>query len=160
MFSNADSTSRFFKIITARPIVALLISLTLIAASASGLSRLVKDTSVKAFIPPDHPALLADEHAAEVFGLSNSIAIAVVTRDGSSIFTAPTLNLIRQLTTDIGQLPNVRSDRVTSLATEASISGKDGVVDVLPYIARIVGKLNRAQGFIFGKVVQRQRRRR
>ena len=130
MFSNADVASRFFHAVTARPRLILLISVIMIAIGATGLTRLVKDTSVKAFIPPDHPVLQADEHAAEVFGLSDTVAVAIVTRDESSIFTPAAFELIADLSARIADLPNIRQDRVTSLATEVSISGSDGAVDV------------------------------
>ena len=134
MFSNADVASRFFHAVTARPRLILLISVIMIAIGATGLTRLVKDTSVKAFIPPDHPVLQADEHAAEVFGLSDTVAVAIVTRDESSIFTPAAFELIADLSARIADLPNIRQDRVTSLATEVSISGSDGAVDVTPYV--------------------------
>lgn len=137
MFANADIASRFFHSVTARPRLVLIVSIALIAVAATGLGRLVKDTSVKAFIPPDHPALVADERAAEIFGLSDSIAIAVLTRDGSSIFTPSAFDLVAELSERVAAIPNVRADRVTSLATEASISGADGAVDVVPYIAEL-----------------------
>ena len=134
MFANADIASRFFHKVTARPGLALLSSVALIAATATGLGNLVKDTSVKAFIPPDHPALLADERAEEIFGLSDSIAIAVFTHDDSSIFSPPAFELVSELSKRVSRLPNIRTNRVTSLATEASISGDEGAVDVIPYI--------------------------
>jgi len=136
MFTNADVASRFFHRVTARPVLALILSVVFFVTAAAGLPRLVKDTSVKAFIPQDHPALLADERAAEVFGLSDTIAIAITSRDGGSIFSPAALDLITRLSEQVAALPNIREDRVTSLATEASISGSSGAVDVLPYISQ------------------------
>jgi len=134
MFANADIASRFFHKVTARPGLALLAAVALIAVAATGLGKLVKDTSVKAFIPPNHPALLADERAEEIFGLSDSIAIAIVTRDSSSIFSPSAFELVAQLSDRVARLPNIKADRITSLATEVSISGNDGAVEVIPYI--------------------------
>ncbi len=134
MFTNADSAGRFFHKITAYPKLMLLMSLVVIGVTGAGLGQLVKDTSVKAFIPPNHPAILAEEQATEIFGLSDSIAVAIVTRDGSSIFTPSTFALVADLSNKLAHLPNIRTDRVTSLATESSISGHDSAVEVIPYI--------------------------
>lgn len=115
-----------------RPILA--ISLLLIVAAGYGLTRLVKDTSVDAFVPPDHPSIQANDRVREVFGLSDPIAIAVMTRDGSSVFQPDILELIATLTEAVAALPNIRSDRVASLATESSIRGEDGALLVDPYV--------------------------
>jgi predicted RND superfamily exporter protein len=134
-FTDALTPSeRFFHTVTARPATALVAALIAIVISASGLARLVKDTSLQAFIPVGHPSLLTDRNAEEVFGLSDPIAIALITRDGRSVFTPDTLALIDELSNTIAELPNVRADRVTSLATESSIRGDDGAVMVERYI--------------------------
>jgi predicted RND superfamily exporter protein len=134
MFAAGEKTSRFFERITARPWLALGIALLAIVVTGFGLTKLVKDTSVKAFIPAGHESLIADAKAAEVFGLSDTIAVAVVTNDGSSVFRPELLSLIDDLSIELASLPNVRYDRIASLATESSISGEDGSVFVDPYV--------------------------
>lgn len=133
MFNDKSTATRFFYGVTARPRTVLALALAVIVVSSAGLTRLVKDTSVKAFIPADDPALLADEKAERIFGLSDSIAIAVAARDGD-IFSADGLAAIRVLSERVGRLPNVRADRVFSLATESWIAGSDGTIEVVPYI--------------------------
>jgi predicted RND superfamily exporter protein len=73
---DEESTRDLFLLITRFPRASLVASLLLIVALAAGLSQLVKDTSVKAFIPPDHPSLIADALAEEVFGIADSLAVA------------------------------------------------------------------------------------
>jgi predicted RND superfamily exporter protein len=131
---TSDRANRFFLGVTARPKTTVTLSLIAIILFAGGLSRIVKDTSVKAFIPPDHPSLYSDALAEEVFGLSDSLAIAVVMDEGGSVFEPERLTLIRELTGRLESLPNVRAERVASLATESSIRGVDGAVEVDPYI--------------------------
>ena len=77
MFAGGQQTSRFFERVTAAPWLALGIALLAIGVTGFGLTKLVKDTSVKAFIPAGHEALLSDAKAADVFGLSDTIAVAV-----------------------------------------------------------------------------------
>ncbi len=134
MKAAADTTERFFYRVTARPRLVLGIALLVIVLSGAGLTRLVKDTSVKAFIPDGHASLMADSRATEIFGLSDTIAVALFMTDGSSVFSSATLELVDKLSTEIAALPNVRYDRVASLATESSISGENGSVFVEPYV--------------------------
>jgi len=134
MFTATERTERFFVGVTARPRFAVALALFATVLCGAGLTTLVKDTSVKAFIPPGHESLLADSKAADVFGLSDTIAVAVVRKDGGTIFTPETLALIDELSATIADLDNVRYDRVASVATESSISGEDGAVFVDPYV--------------------------
>ena len=116
------------------PLLVLFAALLAIAISAAGLARLVKDTSVKAFIPAGHESLIADSKAADIFGISDTIAVAVVTTDGGSVFRPEILALIADLSDQMAGLPNIRYDRIASLATESSISGDGVSVYVDPYI--------------------------
>ena len=131
---NDESTEALFQRITRYPKFILLITLLAIIASASGLTRLVKDTSMQAFIPPGHASLLADDKAREIFGISDPVAIAVVSTSQETVFTPATLNIIRELSDAVGNLANVHPDRVASIATESSIRGEDGELLVDPYV--------------------------
>jgi len=131
---NSERATQFFLQVTARPKLTVFFTLLLVVLTAGGLTQIFKDTSVKAFIPPDHPSLYSDALAEEVFGLSDSLAIALVADDGGTVFEPARLELIRELTKRMENLPNVRSERVASLATESSIRGHNGAVEVEPYI--------------------------
>ncbi|MEM8766391.1 MAG: MMPL family transporter, partial [Pseudomonadota bacterium] len=127
-------TRNFFMAVTARPRLILLLSGLFVAWAATGLTTLVKDTSVRAFIPTDHPSVLTEALIDDVFGLTDPIAIAVVSEDGSSIFTAERLALIRTISERLGSVGNLRHERITSLATESAILGTPEAVLVEPYI--------------------------
>lgn len=129
-----DRLIRYFDRLTARPGAVLGLALVCIALAAAGLSRLEKDTSLDAFIPRDHHSIQANDLAREVFGVSDPIAVAVIRRDGASIFNPEDLSLIDDLSRRIADLPNVREDRVASLATESAIHGADGELLVDAYI--------------------------
>ena len=131
---SSTNTERFFQRVTSRPYLVLVAAGLFIALCGAGLTKLVKDTSVKAFIPAGHASLVADNKAAEIFGLSDTIAIAIVTTDGSSVFQPDVLAQISELSDRLAGLPNVRYDRIASLATESSISGEAGSVYIDPYI--------------------------
>ena len=124
----------FFRRMTARPVPVLAVALITIVLGAAGLPGLVKDTSVTAFIPTGHPSLVADQKVEDVFELSDPVAVALISTNGQPVFTPDTLAAIAELTERISDLPNVRSERVTSLASESSIEGDDGSVIVEVYI--------------------------
>ncbi|MBT8065817.1 MAG: outer membrane lipoprotein-sorting protein [Gammaproteobacteria bacterium] len=134
MFASTIATERFFQRVTSRPYRVLIAAGLAIVICGAGLTKLVKDTSVKAFIPAGHEALLTDSKAAETFGISDTIAVAIVTTDGSSVFRPDVLSLISKLSDQVASLPNIRYDRISSLATESSINGDGGAVNIDPYI--------------------------
>ena len=63
MFRSKDWSVGFFRQVTAHPYLVLAAASIVVIVSAMGLTRLVKDTSVKAFIPPGHESLVADSKA-------------------------------------------------------------------------------------------------
>jgi predicted RND superfamily exporter protein len=126
----------WFYQLTARPRLILTLSGLFVLLAGGGLIQLEKDTSVRAFIPADHSSVLTEDRITEVFGLSDPLAVAVMTRDGSSIFTPRGLETVRAVTRALEGMDNVRAERIASLATESSIAGDDGAVLVDPYIPR------------------------
>lgn len=134
MTEHKPFLAAFFRTLIDAPRVTVCLGLVLILTAAAGLPRLYKDTSVDAFIPADHPSLLANDRTAEVFGLTEPIAVAVMRRDGSTIFTPEAFEMLATLTDAIAGLPNVRDDRVVSLATESSIRGENASLLVDAYL--------------------------
>ncbi|MEE8558751.1 MAG: MMPL family transporter, partial [Myxococcota bacterium] len=124
---------RFFWGVTAYPRTVLSASLALIAVSLLALPQLTRDTRSEAFIPADHPAVVYREKVREIFGLSDPIVVAVVNAGPHGVFNPDTLRLIDHLTREIADLPNVDSDRVTSLATENDIVGTEDGMLVDPF---------------------------
>jgi predicted RND superfamily exporter protein len=133
---DEHSTRELFRAITRYPKLLLTLSITVIIGLTAGLSMLVKDTSVKAFIPPDHPSLVSDAMVDEVFGISDTLAVALVFDKPDAVFTPEALTLIDEVTVALSALPNVRPERVSSIASESSIRGEDGSVLVEPYVTR------------------------
>ena len=131
--NQANGLSGMFYQLTARPGLSVVLGLALVIAAGSGLSRLVKDTSLDAFVPPDHPALQASHLTTELFGLSDPIAVAVFSKTDETVFSARLLSVVDDITQALGALPNVRPDRVASITTEASIAGANAAIDVSDY---------------------------
>ena len=126
---------RIFRRVTARPRWVLIVSLAGILAMSFGLTRLSKDTSLRAFVPPDHPSIIADQTIKDVFEIGDPMAVAVtVVQPNATVFTPRVLDAVATLTRSISDLPNVNRERVASLATESSILGFDDGIDVSPYV--------------------------
>ncbi len=110
----------------ARPWVVLIVALLIIGGFAGGLSRLVKDASVDAFVSLDHPAAQARERARAVFGVEDPMLVAFVTQEGDTLFTPERLEALAALSAALERVPGVRPDGVTSLATESALRGVNG----------------------------------
>ena len=124
--------ARFFLAVTRYPRVFSVVGIVLIALFLAGLTNLVKDTSVDAFIPPDHPSIVANQKAKEVFALDDAIAVALLT--DQTVFEQRTLEYISELHQAIAGLSNVNEARVTSIASESYIRGLEGRIDVGSYL--------------------------
>lgn len=131
---------RIFLALTAAPKTSLLLGLMLVVVTLAGLPRLQKDTSISAFIPDDHESLVTNNAVKETFGLADAVAIAVVTSNGSDVFTPDVLLLIDDLSLALGEIDNLRDDRVASIATESSIRGDAGAVSVDQYLPYFSGE--------------------
>lgn len=120
---------RFFNIVTARPLLTILLCFAFVAAAGSQLPKLHKDTSSEAFIDPNSSALIERDRVKELFGLKDPIAIALVDHDENGVFDADNLRLLAHLTDEVSRLDHIDPDRVLSLATEKMIVGtEDGII--------------------------------
>jgi hypothetical protein len=134
MMLKHSKAELFFWQITRSPLLIVLVSVMLLLGTAAGLLTIVKDTSVKAFIPSDHPSRITDQDITETFGLTDTVAVAMISQDGSNVFQPNALAALEQLSEQIADLDNIRDDRVSSLATKSSIRGDDGAVLVDEYV--------------------------
>jgi Predicted exporters of the RND superfamily len=120
--------------IVRRPWRAVLLALLVFVAFGLGLRGLEKDPSVDAFVPDDHPAALARDRAAELFGLEDPIVVGLSTLDGGSVFTPEALTALREISEAARTIPGVKKNDIVSLATENAISGQDGDLAIDPVL--------------------------
>lgn len=116
------------------PLAVVLLGIGIALVASGGVLMLKKDTSVEAFIPPDHPSVLMSDRAEELFGLRDSIAVAVLSSKEGGIYNAEVLIAIQNLHQQISVHPNVVSERVMSIASESSIQADEDFVDILRYL--------------------------
>ena len=116
-----------------RPWLVMISGLLLMLACASGLKLLHKDTRADAFLEPDNPALVYKNRVRDVFGLSDPLVVAIYDSSAQGIYNLPTLNLVKQLTEELNQLPYINAARTLSLASENNIVGSEEGLDVAPF---------------------------
>ena len=135
---------RVFVAIVRYPVLVALCGLAAIVFFGLQACELKKDTRAEVFIPEDHPAVADRDRLVETFGLKDPVIIAIV-RDGpGGIFTPETLALAHELTQRLGRVPGIDPERVTSLATEKSISGDAVGLSVERFIAAKPGSADEA----------------
>ncbi len=128
----------FFWKVTAFPKTNLIIILFVMLATAAFLPKVTKDTSIDAFMPDNHPAVVYRNNAKDIFGLSDPVVVAVVNDGPTGIFNPQSLNLISWLTNRILELQYVDPERVTSLVTENNITGTDDGMTVQPFYEKSI----------------------
>ena len=116
---------RFFSAIAGHPLIVLLCALAAIVFFGAHALDLQKDTNAEVFVPDGHPAVYDRERLIETFGLKDPVIIAIHRNRSEGVFTIPTLSLVHDLTRRLATVSGIDPERVTSLATEKSISGDD-----------------------------------
>ncbi len=124
-----------FRRIAERPVAALVFCGIVIALASLGLKNLVRDPSVDAFIPDDHPSFLASEQAKALFGLSDPVVIGLAWQAPGAVFEPGNLALIREIHDRVATLANVRHGGVTSLASESFVLYDEDALQITPYVA-------------------------
>lgn len=134
MFKPTESRAEpFFRFIVQYPKTMVLLSLILMIATLSQLSKLYKDTRSDAFLEADNPALVYRNKVKEQFGLADPIVIAVVSETEQGIYRQDVMSLVDSLTTRVMDLDGIDQDRVMSLATENNITGTEDGMAVDPF---------------------------
>jgi predicted RND superfamily exporter protein len=113
-----------------RPALTSLVAVLFLALSLQAATGLKIDTRADAFIAPDNPALAYREQVQTLFGLSDPLVVAVVSEQPEGIYLPVTLELIRQLNSDLSKLPNIDATSIVSLASEKTITGSIDGLDV------------------------------
>ena len=129
MKTQMDKAYRFLEQVVDHGRWAILSSIFITVAAVSFMPNLRIDTSVEAFINPEHPSLVSRNKLKEVFGISDPIILAIENNDKSGIYGEESLTLIQELTDSIQMIDGVDPERVVSIATENNIYGDaDGMI--------------------------------
>ena len=102
------------------PKTVLALAAVCVVAVAPGLLRLQLRTDGNALLPSDTPQIRFDRSIRQAFGITDQMVVLIEAERPEGIFNADTLNLVRELTRQIGELEGLDPTNLTSLATEKS----------------------------------------
>ncbi len=131
MKNENQKATNFFKYVTSKYKIILLLSIIVMTGVALFIPKMTKDTSYDAFLPKDDPVLTFRNKTKETFGLKDPMVIAVVNEEG--IFNKKTLDLVQKLSEQLKTVPGVDPDQITSLWTENNIVGTYDGLQVDPF---------------------------
>ena len=126
----------YWTLLSGAPLRTVWIVTAIILVFGAGLTNVIKDPSVDAFVPDTHPAAIAREDAKELFGLEDPIIIGLAAETGASAFTPTTLKALKAIQAEVRQLPNVDKNGLISVATENVIRGNGGDLEVESILER------------------------
>ncbi len=132
--ASAPRATAFFRAVTRFPRAITIVSLIVLVLTASQILSIVRDTTVDAFMPTGHPALVYRDKVEEIFGLRDPIVIAVLRDEPGGVFTPVSLALVERLTEAVKGIENIDPERVRSLATEKNIVGTEDGLVVTPFL--------------------------
>lgn len=132
--STPGPAHRAFRTITARPRLVVAVSALAVLACAAGLPRIHQDSRVEAFIPSDHEAMTLRRTIETRFGMSDPMAILVVSDGPRGVFDPRTLALVEHLTAGAKAIAGVQRESVTSLATVRVVESTDAGIAVTPVL--------------------------
>lgn len=124
----------WFSVVLENPKLMIILGFMVVLFFGAGLRQVVKDPSVDAFVPGDHPAALARDEAREIFGLDDPLIVGLAAPAGESLFTPAALEALRRIHEQVRLVSGVQRNDVVSLASEKAISGRDGDLHVDPIL--------------------------
>jgi hypothetical protein len=110
------------------PRLTILAAVTLTLAVAPGAMRLTLRTDGHALVARDAPEVLYDDAVRKEFGIEDPVVVLIRSPHADGIYNANTLQLVRELTADVMKLEGVRSNNVSSMATEHGFRNRPGTL--------------------------------
>jgi len=127
-----NGVTRYAQWVVSHPFIVILLTLLIVFAGASGGRFLGFTTDYRVFFSKDNPQLVAFESLEKMYTKNDNVMFIVTPKDGN-VFTADTLKIIQEITTEGWQVPfSIRVDSISNFQhTEAE--GDDLIVrDLVP----------------------------
>jgi predicted RND superfamily exporter protein len=118
----------------ARPKQTLVIVALITLAAVPGLSRLRLRTDGHALLPSTAPEVVYDQAIRRQFDVEDQIVVFIQSRHTNGIFNPATLQLVREVTTDLRKMPGINPSNVMSLATEPGFRFRPGTYQSQPLL--------------------------
>jgi predicted RND superfamily exporter protein len=98
----------------------------IVLGAAAGLWRLQLRTDGHALVSESAPEVLYDKGIRDEFGIEDNIVVLIRSNHPGGIFNPGTLQLVRDLTAALAQMPGTQPGQVMSLATEPGFRFRPG----------------------------------
>jgi predicted RND superfamily exporter protein len=95
-------------------------------AAAPGLMRLKLRTDGHALVSAKDPAVVYDRSIRDKFGIQDQLVVLIRPDDTNGVFNPATIQLVRDLTAELKQIPGINPSNVLSMATEPSFHLRAG----------------------------------
>lgn len=93
------------------------------------------ETNMDEYMPKDHPAFELSAKYEDLFNIKDAVVVAVENEDG--IYNQETLSKIVQITEKLGELKDINSNNIRSIASADNIVGSDFGLEVKPFFRKI-----------------------
>jgi len=126
------NTQPLFRLITQRPWLIILVSFVILSAFSAGASKLGFRSDYRVFFSEDNPELIAFDRLQNTYSKDDNVLIVLAPATGN-VFTATTLQAIRDLTARSWQIPySARVDSITNYQHTVSEGDDLYVNDLVP----------------------------
>jgi predicted RND superfamily exporter protein len=116
------------------PRTTILLGVGLTLACTPGALRLRLRTDGHALVPKNDPAILVDREVRDLFGVQDTMVVAVKTDRREGIFNYETLGIIRDLSARLPEIDGIEPEDITSLATEKRDRVYTGTLRFRPFL--------------------------
>ncbi|WP_421868291.1 efflux RND transporter permease subunit [Motiliproteus sp.] len=117
---------RLFRWVLSHPVWVLLLAIGFVVTATMGAQKLVFKGDYRVFFSEENPQLTAYESMQKIYSKSDNVAFVIAPADGE-VFTAESLEAIRQLTEEAWQIPY--STRVDSLSNyQHTVAEEDDLI--------------------------------
>ncbi len=96
------------------------------------------ETNLDEYMPKEHPAFELSDKYEELFKISDAVVVAIENEEG--IYNYNTLSKIAKLTNELGDLEQINSDNVRSIANADNIMSSDFGLEIKPFFTEIPEK--------------------
>jgi len=130
---NENLVTRYSTWVVNHPWIVIISTVLLVAAAASGMRFAKFTTDYRVFFSEDNPQLVAFDALESIYTKNDNVMFILTPKDGN-VFSAETLQTIKQLTEDAWQTPySIRVDSITNFqhtsAQDDDLTVKDLVSD-------------------------------
>ena len=119
-----------------RPVITLLILLAITTYFGYEIYDKARiETNLDKYMPEAHPAFEKSDHYEELFGISDSVVVAI--EDEEEIYNKETLQQIVEITNKLAKLEEIENYSVKSLATADNITASNFGLEINPFLSKI-----------------------